>query len=158
MGASGRRKRRRGAGGDRRTILMCCRGLSYVEVLVATMLLGMCLVPALEALQPAVLGTSISERHVRDQGRVQSRFEKVLAEPYSSLQAAADVAGAPTVATGYSDAPGTEDRLLVYIGAYDGDNADGDNNSFTDTDADLLWVRVVTETSGHARECLVSRY
>ena len=137
---------------------MSCRGFSYVEVLVAMMLLGVCLVPAMEALQPAVLGTSISERYVLNQGRVQSRFEEVLAEPYFSLQAAADVAGAPTVATGYSDAPVIEDRLLVYIGAYDGDNTDGDNNPFTDTDADLLWVRVVTETSGHTRECLVSRY
>jgi len=135
-----------------------CRGLSYVEVLVAVALLAICLVPVLEALQPAMLGTSISESLVVDQARLQSRFEEVLAEPFADLETAAAAAASPAVATNYSDAPGTEDRLLVYIGPYDGDNADGDNNPFTDTDADLLWVRMVTETSGHARECLVSRY
>ena len=135
-----------------------CHGLSYVEVLVAVALLAVCLVPVLEALQPAMLGTSISESLVTEQARLQSRFEEVLAEPFSHLEAAAAVAASPAVATNYSDVPGTEDRLLVYIGPYDGDNADGDSNPFTDTDADLLWVRVVAEDSGHARECLVSRY
>jgi len=132
--------------------------LSYVEVLVAVALLAICLVPVLEALQPAMLGTSISESLVTEQARLQSRFEEVLAEPFSALEAAATIAASPAVATTYSDDPGTEDRLLVYIGPYDGDNADGDSNPFTDTDADLLWVRVVEENSGHARECLVSRY
>jgi hypothetical protein len=135
-----------------------CRGLSYLEVLVAVALLAICLVPVLEALQPAMLGTSISESYVMDQARLQSRFEEVLAEPFSALEAAATAAGSPTVATGYSDAPGTEERLLVFIGAADGDNADGDNNPFTGMDADLLWVRVEMDSSGHVRECLVSRY
>jgi hypothetical protein len=31
--------------------------------------------------------------------------------------------------------------VLVYLSRYDGDNADGDNNPFTGTDADLIWVR-----------------
>ena len=135
-----------------------CQGLSYVEVLVAVALLAICLVPVLEALQPAMLGTSISESRVVEQARLQSRFEEVLAEHFADLEAAATAAASPAVPTTYSDSPGTEDRLLVYIGPYDGDNADGDSNPFTDTDADLLWVRVVVETSGHARECLVSRY
>jgi len=135
-----------------------CSGLSYVEVLLAVVLLAVCLVPVLESLQPAVLGTSVSETHVQNQLRMQSRFEEVMAESFSALEAAATAAGSPTVATGYSDAPGTEDRLLVYIGAYDGDNDDGDDNPFSDTDADLLWVRVAMENSGHVRESLVNRY
>jgi hypothetical protein len=132
--------------------------LSYVEVLVAVVLLAVFLLPVLESLQPAILGTSVSETHVQDQLRLQSRFEDVMSEPFSALEAAAAAAGSPTDATGYSDASGTEDRLLVYIWAYDGDNDDGDNDPFSGTDEDLLWVRVVTESSGHARESLVSKY
>jgi hypothetical protein len=135
-----------------------CSGLSYVEVLVAVVLLAVFLLPVLESLQPAILGTSVSETHVQDQLRLQSRFEDVMSEPFSALEAAAAAAGSPTDATGYSDVAGTEDRLLVYIWAYDGDNDDGDNNPFTGTDEGLLWVRVVTEDSGHVRESLVSRY
>jgi len=130
--------------------------MSYVEVLVAVALLAICLVPVLESLQPAVLGTSVSETHVQDQLRLQSRFEDVMSEPFSALEAAA--AGSPSDATAYSDASGTYDRLLVYIWAYDGDNDDGDDNPFSGTDEGLLWVRIVTEDSGHARESLVSRY
>ena len=135
-----------------------CSGLSYVEVLVAVALLAVFLLPVLESLHPAILGTSVSEVYVQDQLRLQSRFEDVMSEPFSALESAAAAAGSPSDATAYSDASGTDDRLLVYIWAYDGDNDDGDNNPFSGTDEGLLWVRIVTEDSGHARESLVSRY
>ena len=37
--------------------------------------------------------------------------------------------------------------MLVYLSLYDGDNADADDDPFTGTDADLLWIRVEIDGS-----------
>jgi len=136
-----RRRRARGQG-----------GFSYVEVLVAVALLALCLVPALDALQTGVLGAATHNTQAVDHYAVAGRLEEVLAEPFSSLDAAAVAAGGPTVPTSYSAAP-----LLVYLARYDADDADGDGNPFTGGDDGLLWVRVAVEGGGASLETLTSR-
>ncbi len=134
-----------------------CSGFSYIEVLVATVLVAMSLAPALEALQTGILGSRIYRDVVEQHHHLQAMVEQVLAEPMVALEAAALAAGGPTVLSSYSEPPGTDRRLLVYLSRYDGDNADSDDNPFTGTDAGLLWLRVEIENSPDSVETLVSR-
>jgi len=135
-------------------------GLTYVEVLVAAVLLAIVLVPALQALHTGMLGAEVHSSTVDQHYAVLSRMEEVLAEPYSMLTAAAGAAGDEQTPTTYSDAAGPVDRRLVYLALYDADDADGDGNVFTVPDpnldgdfdpytgyAGLLWVRVEVEGS-----------
>lgn len=122
------------------------QGMSLWEVLIATLLLGVVLVPALESLRSGTNTTRALAPELQRQYSLTSRMEEVLAEPVSSLSAAAAAAGSRTTPTSYSDAAGTPERRLVFLAPYDGDNADLDNNPFTGADAGLVWVRV--ELSG----------
>jgi type II secretory pathway pseudopilin PulG len=122
-------------------------GLTLVEVLVSIVLLTILLVPAMQALQTGVVGAEVHSDIAASNARIASRIEELLSEPFADLASAATAAGSPTVATSYSEAPGTPGRLLVYLSAYDGDNADADSDPFTGTDSDLLWIRVDIEDS-----------
>jgi len=124
-------------------------GLTLVEVLVAVTLLTVLLVPAMRALHTGTIGARIHGELAADQFRLTSRMEELLAEPFDDLEAAAIAAGAPTVATSYSDGAGPPGRLLVYLSLYDGDNADADDDPFTGADAGLLWIQVQAENTVH---------
>jgi hypothetical protein len=138
------------------------RGSAYVEVLVATLLIVTTLVPALDALRPGIAATGIQQRMASDQFSVLARFEAVMAAPFAELQAVADAAGSATTASSYSDTVlYTDGRQIVrnvYLSGYDGDNADGDDDPFTGTDAGLLWVKVEIAGTGHRAEGLTSAY
>ena len=79
----------------------------------------------------------------------------------SSLSAAS-AAGNATTPTSYSDTvtypDGRQITLQVYLSLYDGDNADTDNDVFSGTDPDLLWLRVAIDGTPYALESLVTRY
>ena len=122
-------------------------GLTLVEVLVAVTLLTILLVPAMRALQTSVTGANVHNDITTIQFRLTSRVEELLAEPFVDLSDAAIAAGTPTIATTYSDPAGPPGRLLVYLSLYDGDNADADDDPFTGTESDLLWIRVDIEGS-----------
>ena len=135
-------------------------GLTYVELMVATVILVIALVPALKALHTGMLGAEIYESSSSQHYAVLAKMKGVLAERHEMLTAAAAVAGNPKTPSSYSDAAGLPDRRLVYLGLYDANNADGDNNVFTVLDPnldgdsnpftgyrDLLWVRVAIEGS-----------
>lgn len=133
-------------------------GLTYVEVLIATLLIMVALVPALEALQPGVNGAGIHESRVEDHYQLAGHMENVLAEPFADLDAAALAAGSPTTPSSYSDTvtypDGRQITRNVYLSLYDGDNADADNDRFTGTDAGLMWVRVEIAGSADSLETL----
>ena len=137
-------------------------GLTYVEVLVATLLIVTALVPAMEALQPGIAGAGIHKTLAEDHYQLVGRLEAVLAEPFADLDDAATAAGDRSVPTSYSDVftypDGREITRNVFLSRYDADNADADDNPFTGTDPDLLWVRV--EIAGYALsiEGLASAY
>lgn len=129
-------------------------GLSYVEVLVATVLLALALVPALEALQIGVLAGSVHESEATLHAHLVAKLEEVLAEPFVDLELEAlAAAGNPT---SYSDSTGSSDRRLVFLAGYDGDDADGDGDPFTGPDPGLVWVRVEIEGTAHALETLAT--
>jgi len=135
-------------------------GFSYLEVLIATALIAVCLVPALEALSTA--GHDLQAVHAEDHYYLAAKLEEVLAQPFSYLDEAASAAASPAVPSSYSDSVTLADgRVLtrqVYLSRYDGDNADGNNNAFDGTDEGLLWVRVEIEVNGLGMERLISVY
>ena len=132
-------------------------GLTLVEVLVTIVLLTIVLVPAMNALYTGVVGTEVHSNVATSHYRLTSRLEELLTEPFNDLSDAAVAAGGPASPTTYSDAAGPADRLLVYLSLYDGDNADADDDTFTGTDADLLWIRVEIEGSALAVETVKAR-
>jgi len=132
-------------------------GFSYIEVLIATVLISVSLAPAMEALRTGLLGSGIHVDTVESHYHLQARLEEMLAEPAAVLDAAALDAGSETTPSSYSEPPATYRRRLVYLSRYDGDNADADGNPFTGTDPGLLWVRVEIENTPLSVESLVSR-
>lgn len=132
-------------------------GVSYVEALIAVVVLALALVPALEALQVAFSGSAVQADVVLWQQQLATRMEDVLAEPFASLDEAALAAGNETTPSGYSDAAGGPDRVLVFLSRYDGDNADADNDPFTGADAGLLWARVAVENTPYELTTLVAQ-
>ena len=133
-------------------------GFSYIEVLVATVLIIVSLVPALEALQTGIHANQVFNSQSLNHHALVAKIEEVIAKPFDELAPQAAAAGGPTTPTGLSDTPGTSDRRLVYLALYDGDNADADANFFTGGDSDLMWIRVTIENSNHAMETLTSIY
>ena len=122
-------------------------GLTLVEVLVAVVLLAILLIPAINALQTGIVGTEVHGDVAASHYRLTSRLEELLAEPFTDLSDAAVAAGSATMPSNYSEPAGPPGRLLVYLSQYDGDNADADDDPFTGTDADLVWIRVDIEDS-----------
>ena len=142
------------------------RGLAYAEVLVATALIAIALIPAIDALYAGLIGTDIYSTQSTEHYRAAAKMEEVLAEPHSLLLAASAVAGDVLTPSSYSDAPGTPDRCLVFVGLYDAED-DGDGDVFTVADPNLdgdaniftgyngvLWVRTEIEGSDVAFESL----
>ena len=129
-------------------------GLTLVEVLVSMLLLSILLIPAIQAIQTGVTGANVHADVASSHHRVTSRLEVLLTEPFTDLSDAAIAAGSATTASSYSDAAGPPGRLIVYLSLYDGDNADADDNPFTGTDPDLLWIRVDIEDSVHTLQTI----
>lgn len=125
----------------------CQRGLTLVEVLITVVLLAVMLVPAMRALQGGVVGAEVHSELATNQFRLTSKMEELLAEPFGDLEDAAIAAGAPTVATSYSETAGSPGRLLVFLSQYDGDNADADDDPFTGTDSGILWIRIQADNT-----------
>ena len=132
-------------------------GLTLVEVLVTVVLLAVLLVPAISALQTSIVGADVHANVSSSHYRLSSQLEELLADPFAELLDAANAAGAPSVPTSYSELAGVPGRLLVYLSAYDGDNADADDDPFTGTEPDLLWIRVEIEGSVFALETVRAR-
>jgi prepilin-type N-terminal cleavage/methylation domain-containing protein len=137
-------------------------GFSLVEVLVATVLIAITLVPAMDALLPGMAGGGIHETRSEDHYQLLAKIEETLAETFASLDAAAIAAGNPTTPTSYSDVftypDGRQITRNIFLSRYDADNADADDDPFTGTDAGLLWVQGIIAGSSLRIETLTSVY
>lgn len=132
-------------------------GISYMEVLLATLLIAITLVPMMEALQPGLQATEWHQRHSEVHFALKGRMETVLAQPFADLDAAATLAGSATAASSYSGLT-AEIPYRVYLWRFDADNADGDDNVFTGGDGDILWVRVAAADDSQVLTTLLSKY
>ena len=135
----------------------CEAGLSYIEVLVATLLIAIALVPMMEALGPGLQGAQIHRDRADVHYALTGKLEEVLTQPFDALDAAATAAGDYKIPTSYSDA-GAAVPHEVFIWRYDVDNVDFDNDEFTGGEDDILWVRIATTDSLTDLQTLVSRY
>ena len=128
-----------------------------MEVLIATLLIMIMLVPALDAMQSGIQGSVVHIGLAQNNFRVISKLEETLARPFAELQAQADAVASENILIPppYSDPPGTADRRRVFIARYDGDNADADDDVFTGADEGLLWVRIKINKTTYDIETLV---
>ncbi len=129
-------------------------GISYAEVLATVVLIAITVIPVTEAIRGSMNVAEVGSHATVNHYRLMARMEEVLADPFSTVSAQAAGKISPSA---YSDTPGTPNRRIVYISAYDGDNADSDNNPFTGTDSDLLWLRVEIEGSVDSVQALRTR-
>ena len=132
-------------------------GLSYIEVLVATLLIAVALVPMMEALGPGLQGAQIHRERAEVHYALAGKLEEVLAQAFDDLDTAATAAGDYKISTSYSDLAAAVPHE-VFIWRYDVDNADGDNDVFTGGEDDILWLRVATVDGLTDLQTLLSRY
>ena len=132
-------------------------GLSYVEVIVATLLLTIALVPMMDALQPGLQGAQIHRAQAEVHFALRGKLEQLLAEPFDDLDAAATAAGAFDAATSYSDLAAAVPHE-VFVWRWDVDNADADDDEYTGGEDDILWIRVATADGLTELQTLISRY
>lgn len=131
-------------------------GFSYLEVLIATLVVSIALVPMMDALLPGLQGSELHRRHAQVHYTLRGKLETVLAEPFDNLEMAATAAGTHTSPSAYSDTAASVPHE-VFIWHYDVDDADLDGNVFTGGEDDLLWVRVAAQNSAEALETLIGR-
>ncbi len=135
------------------------RGFSYVEVLICIVLIVLTLIPAMEALVPAIQGVSVHEAEATEHYRLRAKLEETSAQPFATLATEAVALGDPSILSPlYSDPVATQNRRLVYLAHIDGDNADGDDDPFTGTENTLLWIKVSVDGDHRVLESVVSPY
>jgi type II secretory pathway pseudopilin PulG len=134
------------------------QGFTYVEVVLAVLILSLALIPAMNAIRGSIAATREQQGLISGNYAVFSKMEYVLAQPYGNLESAAAAAGGPANPSSYSDPVSTPARVFVYLAPYDGDNGDSDNDPFTGGDPGLLWIRVALADGSGAMESLASIY
>lgn len=131
-------------------------GINYVEVMIATVLLAICLVPALDSVTDAIASRGVAASTTRnDILCVKSHLELVSADPYSALLSAATATGSMAVASSYSAlATASCPALQVYLGRYDADNA---ASPYVMTDTGLVMIKVAIQDNSIVLSALATR-
>lgn len=130
---------------QRRSGWASVRGFSYAEILLSVVLLAVLLVPALQSLNSAILGSgnNLAARQLS----LRSKMEEVLSNPFGPLYAETYLSGGNTtsVSANFSEASGTPDRRVVVLYRFD-----AGTNALSSNDTGLLWVSVYFEADGSA--------
>ncbi len=131
-------------------------GFSYVEILLAMVLLLILLVPAMDALSSGLMGSVVPQ--AEREARLREKMEEVLSRPYSELRAATYVAGGNSdtaIKTAYADASGATNRRLVIF--Y---RCNTTTHALSSADTGLIRVKVYYQADGDAAamETLVGQW
>ena len=120
-------------------------GFFYAEILLSVLLLGILLVPALQALNTAISGST--SNLAAQQLMLRSKMEEVLSQPYSALKAENTLVGNTTtsVSTKFSDGSGAANRRIVVLYRFD-----AATNALSGNDTGLVQVNVYYEADGSA--------
>lgn len=129
-------------------------GYSYVEVLVAAIILAGALVPASGALRDVLHASTQSRALLALQYEAFGAFEMLQTAPYGQLEAQAQTTGGTVPSALYSEAATTPNRMLVWVFPHDLDNADGDGDPLTGADAGVVRLRLEMEGTMIAYETL----
>jgi type II secretory pathway pseudopilin PulG len=133
------------------------RGFSYLEVLLSVVLLGVLLVPALEALQSGISdghGHSLAARQLQ----LKARMEEIAAKPFAALYSQTYLPGGNTttsVNASLSDAVGAPMRRNVVLYRYDPGAA---GLSAADTGVLFVAVYYAAEGPGSGLSTLIGRW
>ncbi len=129
------------------------RGFSYVEVMVATVILAVALLPALNALTAAIAGTTVHRDQLLVQQQLNQKMEEVLAKPFGMLYAMTygPAGNAPSTVRAELSDPAGAGRRIVNLYRVDGATA-------SNVDTGLLRIRVAFEDGGDALETLKGRW
>lgn len=129
------------------------RGLTYVEVVVATLLLVAALVPAYDALYAGFVGNAVHAAEAAGQQRLRGKMEEVLAKPFTALYATTYASGgnSPTAIVANLSDPVGPDRRVVNLYRVDGAAASA-------ADTGLLRIVVSYEAGGPTLETLKGRW
>ncbi len=124
--------------------MIAARGYSYVEVLVAAIILAGALVPASGALRDVLHASTLSRELLALQYEAFGAFEMLQTAPFGQLDGQAQATGGTTPSTLYSEPASTPNRMLVWVAPHDLDNADGDGNALTGVDDGVvrLWLEM----------------
>lgn len=126
-------------------------GFSYIEVLLAVLLLGVCAVPAAEALRSAIGTADISATELAELLCLTSHMENTIAVPHRTLALAA--AGTTTPAAAFSLPQDAEcGARNTYISFYNPDSV----TTYPSAETGLLQVKVTIEQSGGTPRSLVT--
>ena len=131
------------------------KGLSYIELILAVILIAISIAPIHSSLNSSLRSYDHSQEIVDDALHVSNLLEQLTNEKYAQLYQKALNAGSHTIATSYSDPPTVANRRLVYLSLWDGDDADSDNDGHTGADAGLLWIKVELEKNNYYIETLI---
>lgn len=129
------------------------RGIAFVEVLVALLLVLAALVPALDAMQSGVRGSAALAAIAAQDATLRAKMEEVLAKPFDTLNAETFLTGGNTtssVSASLSDATGPERRIVILYRT--------DGSAVSSADTGLLRVRVAFEAGGTALETLKAKW
>jgi hypothetical protein len=123
-------------------------GLSYVEVMVALVLLGICALPAADAIRAGLRANEVGAVQARELRCVKSRMETVLAESYEDLWKAQQGADTPSSYSLAADADcGVRNVFIAkYVHPY-GD-VTGEALDAGDAAEDTLLIVTVSGTDG----------
>lgn len=116
-------------------------GFSYTEVLVSVVLLGILLVPAMEALSTAISGSTgnSAERQLA----LRSKMEEVLSQPFNTLYAETYSPGTNTVSSVSATFSDASRAVVLY-------RFDAASNVLSNGDTGLLFVSVYYAAEGSA--------
>jgi type II secretory pathway pseudopilin PulG len=121
-------------------------GFSYTEILLSVALLGILLVPGLQALNSGISGSGIASTLAARQFNLRSKMEQVLRQPFGKLYAETYLAGGNTttsVSTNFSDAVGSTNRRVVVFYRFD-----AGTKALSANDTGLLYVSVYFQSEG----------
>jgi prepilin-type N-terminal cleavage/methylation domain-containing protein len=137
------------------------RGFSFVEILVAVVVLGLCAAPLAAAVKSGVDASRIGTAKARELRCMRNTMESVLAEPYQTLSDAARGKDLPSAYVPAAD-PSCDIARIVTIAKYEYEN--GKSPVFLDAGAGedrlamaMLYVTVSSPDSGYTFTTLVSR-
>ena len=140
------------------------RGFSYVEILLSVVLLAILLVPALDAVQTAVMGSQNGATVLARELALRDYMERVLARPFAELyeRTYAQGGNSPGVNAALSEPEGTADRRNVVLYRFDASTpaVNGPDKGRTQADSGLIYILVYYERDGRERglSTLVGRW
>ena len=128
------------------------RGFSYIEVLLAVLLLGLCAAPAANALRSAIGTADVSATELAEVLCLTSHMETTIAIPYRSLALTAGGGSTTPVAALSLPEDSSCGARSVFVRYYNPDSV----TTYPSAETGLVEVRVTVQQNGAVSRALVT--